>query len=167
MPQRANLTASASVDFPLPRAPMIQVSPRGIFTLRPGRNPPLISIFSTTHMCSPSAGAGQAIKPLIQSFPVKAGIGSYATVHQKLVRAAPEPPAEPNVQIAKATNNPQRHLTFPWPPTPNGRKQYSPGWTSLTEMWPRTRCHYPRVTPKGLRIRPTILKHMATLRYGT
>src|SRR5215831_17114816 len=71
MPQRANLTASASVDFPLPRAPMMQVRPRGILTLRPGRNPPLISIFSTTHMCSPSAGltGGMATHPL--RFPVK------------------------------------------------------------------------------------------------
>ena len=42
--------ASASVDFPLPRGPMMQVRPRGILTLKPGRNPPLISIFSTTHM---------------------------------------------------------------------------------------------------------------------
>jgi hypothetical protein len=47
-----NLTASASVDFPLPRAPMMQVRPRGTLTVRPGRNPPLISIFSIAHMCS-------------------------------------------------------------------------------------------------------------------
>src|SRR5215471_1356812 len=52
MPQSANLTASASVDFPLPRAPMMQVRPWGTLTLRPGRNPPLISIFSTSHISS-------------------------------------------------------------------------------------------------------------------
>jgi len=45
--------ASASVDFPLPRGPIMQVSPRGMLTLKPGRNPPLISIFSTSHMVEP------------------------------------------------------------------------------------------------------------------
>src|SRR5580698_11166564 len=55
MPQTANLRASASVDFPLPRGPMMQVRPRGILTLKPGRNPPLISIFSTSHIYSNAA----------------------------------------------------------------------------------------------------------------
>jgi hypothetical protein len=64
MPQTANRTSSASVDFPLPRAPMIQVRPGGILTLRPGRNPPLISIFSMTHICSFSAGGGPAVSPM-------------------------------------------------------------------------------------------------------
>src|SRR5215813_7745243 len=50
MPQSANRTDSASVDFPLPRAPMMQVRPGGILMLSPGRKPPLISIFSTTHI---------------------------------------------------------------------------------------------------------------------
>src|SRR5215467_1986449 len=59
MPQSANRTASASVDFPLPRAPMMQVRPAGILTLRPGRNPPLISIFSITHICG---AAGQEVR---------------------------------------------------------------------------------------------------------
>ncbi len=60
-PQSANRTASASVDFPLPRAPMMQVRPWGILTLRPGRNPPLISIFSTTHIGSVSASLNQPL----------------------------------------------------------------------------------------------------------
>src|SRR5881409_2353749 len=50
VPQTANLNASASVDFPLPRGPIMQVRPRGTLTLKPGRNPPLISIFSTSHI---------------------------------------------------------------------------------------------------------------------
>jgi hypothetical protein len=51
-----------------------------------------------------SAGVGQdSHHPKLSG---KNGVGSYATVHQKLVRAAPEPFAEPNVQIAKAANNP-------------------------------------------------------------
>src|SRR4029077_17155330 len=55
-PQIANRMASASVDFPLPRAPMMQVRPRGMLTLKPGRNPPLISIFSMNHIHPISAG---------------------------------------------------------------------------------------------------------------
>jgi hypothetical protein len=43
------LTASA-VEFPLPRGPIKQVRPRGMLPLKPGRNPPLISIFSTSHI---------------------------------------------------------------------------------------------------------------------
>ena len=50
VPQTANRSASASVDFPLPRGPIMQVRPRGMLTLKPGRKPPLISIFSTTHI---------------------------------------------------------------------------------------------------------------------
>ena len=52
IPQTANLNASASVDFPLPRGPMMQVRHRGMLTLKPGRNPQLISIFSTSHIHS-------------------------------------------------------------------------------------------------------------------
>src|SRR6516162_8768911 len=54
VPQTANRIASASVDFPLPRAPIMQVSPRGMLMLKPGRKPPLISIFSTSHICQTS-----------------------------------------------------------------------------------------------------------------
>jgi hypothetical protein len=32
----------------------MQVRPGGSFTLKPGRNPPLISIFSTNHICQDS-----------------------------------------------------------------------------------------------------------------
>jgi len=57
----------------------------------------------------------------------KNGVGSYATVHQKLVRAAPEPFAEPNVQIAKAANNPfSNTLTSPWHRPQMVAKEYSP-----------------------------------------
>src|SRR4029078_13619154 len=48
--------ASASVDLPLPRAPMMQVKPWGTLILSPGKNPPLISIFSTTHISLAAAG---------------------------------------------------------------------------------------------------------------
>src|SRR5690242_7751165 len=50
VPQTANLIASTSVDFPLPRGPIMQVRPRGMLMFKPGRNPPLISIFSTNHI---------------------------------------------------------------------------------------------------------------------
>src|SRR5689334_10225108 len=50
VPQIVNLNASASVDFPLPRGPIMHVRPRGMLMLKPGRNPPLISIFSTSHI---------------------------------------------------------------------------------------------------------------------
>src|SRR5690348_1318898 len=59
-PQIANRNASASVDFPLPRAPIMQVRPRGMLTLKPGRNPPLISIFSTSHI-RPTSTAREAV----------------------------------------------------------------------------------------------------------
>src|SRR5205807_2254232 len=39
--------ASAKVDLPLPRGPIMQVSPLGRVSDRPGRNPPLISICSS------------------------------------------------------------------------------------------------------------------------
>src|SRR6516164_11164050 len=50
VPRTAKRNASASVDFPLPRGPIMQVRPRGMLTLKAGRNPPLISIFSTSHI---------------------------------------------------------------------------------------------------------------------
>src|SRR6266496_6155122 len=61
VPQIANRNASASVDFPLPRAPIMQVRPRGMLTLKPGRNPPLISIFSTSHIRPTSAATTRAV----------------------------------------------------------------------------------------------------------
>src|SRR5215469_64886 len=50
VPRTAKRNASANVDFPLPRGPIIRVRPRGMLTLKAGRNPPLISIFSTSHI---------------------------------------------------------------------------------------------------------------------
>src|SRR5437667_7200022 len=101
MPQRANRTASASVDFPLPRAPMMQVKPWGILTLRPGRNPPLISIFSTTHIFSASAGVGQAVRPPCNAFRLEVESAAYHTVHQPLSWSGTGLLGK-NVQIAKA-----------------------------------------------------------------
>src|SRR5262249_60479346 len=130
--QSANLIASASVDFPLPRAPMMQVKPRGILTLRPGRNPPLISIFSSTHMCSTSAGAGTGG---IASHPKRSGkmeSAGYATLHQKLVRAGPETPAETNAQ--KRHRRQQRlrpHPNFSLVLDPNGRPPKQPPQAEL------------------------------------
>src|SRR5215469_16961739 len=64
VPQTAKRIASASVDFPLPRAPIMQVSPRGRLTLKPGRNPPLMSIFSTSHIGqTPGTGEVYMVPP--------------------------------------------------------------------------------------------------------
>src|SRR6266705_2757697 len=65
VPQIANRNASASVDFPLPRAPIMQVRPPGMLTLKPGRNPPLISIFSTSHI-RPTSTAREALAVFYQ-----------------------------------------------------------------------------------------------------
>ena len=43
------VNASASVDFPLPRGPMMQVSPRGNLSDSSARKPPLMSIESMNH----------------------------------------------------------------------------------------------------------------------
>src|ERR1700747_1770850 len=66
VPQITNLSASASVDFPLPRGPMMHVRPWGMWTLNPGRNPPLISIFSICHI-HPSRAAGDNLRALLFS----------------------------------------------------------------------------------------------------
>src|SRR5205823_1623139 len=65
------------VDFPIPRAPMMQVRPWGILMLKPGRNPPLISIFSMTHICSASAGLEHARHLPIPCSLVVSGVGSF------------------------------------------------------------------------------------------
>ena len=145
MPQRANLTASASVDFPLPRAPMIQVRPRGIFTLRPGRNPPLISIFSTTHMCSPSAGAGQAVYPPIQSFPVKTESAATLLYTRSWFVLLQNRPLSQMFRSRKRLTTLQQHPDFFLAPTPNGRESNTAPWTALTEMWPLTRFRLPAI----------------------
>src|SRR5215471_6663423 len=66
---------------------MIQVNPGGRLTLRPGRNPPVISIFSTSHIFSASAGVKQAGCPPYRAFRWKAEPSDYPNVQQR-VRSA-------------------------------------------------------------------------------
>src|SRR5215467_23915 len=81
VPQTANRIASASVDFPLPRAPIMQVTPLGMLMLNPGRKPPLSrSSQRATYVTSTASGAG-ALTP----------------EHRALLQAALEARPRPNI----------------------------------------------------------------------
>jgi hypothetical protein len=52
VPLIANRSASASVDFPLPLGPIMQINPCGKVNFKPGKKPPLSSMLSSVHISS-------------------------------------------------------------------------------------------------------------------
>src|SRR5262249_8153672 len=115
MPQSANLRASASVDFPLPRAPMMQVKPRGILTFRPGRNPAAdLDLLKHPHVFNLCRGGNRryslpskAFRNWNRQFTLLYTRSWFVQAQNRLLSQT--------LRIAKAANNAfGRTLTSPW-----------------------------------------------------